>query len=157
MKKLTGKEILAILEENYDASAVGYGEWVKTKQTVDIDEELCEKAQEAKDNFWNKIKDELPSNNREDHPLFKEYLAMPSRYGMQEQLILKQLGLGIVEEVKQRGGEGQGETWYSVKHFKDHDVYIRTDGFYSSYNGTDFDYGIGTVVTPQEKVITVYE
>ncbi len=53
--------------------------------------------------------------------------------------------------------EGQGDTCYTVKHFVDHDVYIRTDGFYSSYNGTDFDYGFGKEVKPKEKVITVYE
>ena len=60
-------------------------------------------------------------------------------------------------EVKQRGGEGEGETWYSVKLFKEHDVYIRTDGFYSSYNGTDFEDGYGEEVRPAEKTITVYE
>lgn len=65
--------------------------------------------------------------------------------------------VGEWEEVKQRGGEGEGETWYSVKYFKDHDVYIRTDGYYSSYNGTDFDEGYGDEVRPAEKTIIVYE
>lgn len=64
--------------------------------------------------------------------------------------------VGEWEEVKHYGGEGQGDTWYSVKYFKDHDVYIRTDGFYSSYNGTDFDEGFGREVKPAEKTITVY-
>lgn len=67
--------------------------------------------------------------------------------------------LGDIEEIARYGGEGQGETWYSVKHFKDHDVYIRVDGFYSSYNGTDFNGGWGdcSEVRPQQKTITVYE
>lgn len=67
------------------------------------------------------------------------------------------LGLGEVEEVHQYGGEGDGDHWESVKYFKDHNVYIRTVGFYSSYNGTDFDNGYGEEVFPKEKTITVYE
>lgn len=65
--------------------------------------------------------------------------------------------VGEWEEIEQVGGEGEGETWYSVKFFKDHDVYIRTDGFYSSYNGTDFDDGYGDEVRPKLKTITIYE
>lgn len=71
--------------------------------------------------------------------------------------ILNELGLGEVEEVAQYGGEGQGDTWWSVKYFKDHDVYIKIDGSYSSYDGTDFYYGYGREVRPQKKTITVYE
>lgn len=77
-------------------------------------------------------------------------------YSEQEKVILQKLGLGEVEEVDHYGGEGQGDTWYSVKHFKDHDVYIRIDGYYSSYNGTDFYEGYGREVRPKEKVITVF-
>lgn len=70
----------------------------------------------------------------------------------------KELGLGKIEEVDSYGGEGQGEKWYSVKYFVDHDVYIRVDGFYSSYNGTDFEgWGECKEVRPQTKQITVYE
>lgn len=65
--------------------------------------------------------------------------------------------VGDWEEIEQVGGEGEGDTWYSVKFFKDHDVYIRTDGFYSSYNGTDFYDGYGDEVRPKLKTITVYE
>lgn len=68
------------------------------------------------------------------------------------------LGLGEIVEVHQEGGGEQGSHWESVKHFKDHDVYIKVSGYYSSYNGTDFDsWGDCSHVTPQEKVITVYE
>lgn len=86
--------------------------------------------------------------------LTEEEEALP--YSEQEKVILQKLGLGEVEEVDQYGGEGQGDTWYSVKHFKDHDVYIRIDGYYSSYNGTDFEEGYGREVKPKEKVITVF-
>ncbi len=67
----------------------------------------------------------------------------------------EELGLGPVEEVAQRGGEGEGEDWYSVQYFKEHDVYIRIDGYYNSYNGTDFDNDVYEVF-PSEKTITVY-
>lgn len=68
-------------------------------------------------------------------------------------------GVGSVEEVDQYGGEGQGDTWYSVKYFPDHDVYIRIDGWHQSYEGTEFG-GWGDAcseVRPQQKTITVYE
>ena len=69
----------------------------------------------------------------------------------------EELGLGKIEEVDSYGGEGQGERWWTTKYFVDHDVYIKTRGYYSSYNGTDFDYGIGEVVKPVQKTITVFE
>ncbi len=66
--------------------------------------------------------------------------------------------IGSWKEVDQYGGEGQGDTWYSVKYFEEQDMYIRVDGFYSSYNGTDFrGWAEVTQVTPKEKTITVYE
>ena len=67
------------------------------------------------------------------------------------------LALGKIETVDRYGGEGQGERWWVTRYFADHDVYIKTKGFYSSYNGTDFDYGIGEVVKPVQKTITVFE
>jgi hypothetical protein len=64
--------------------------------------------------------------------------------------------LGGWDEVAQKGGEGQGDEWYSVKFFPKYDIYIKTDGWYSSYHGVDFEEW-GKEVTPKEKVITVYE
>lgn len=69
------------------------------------------------------------------------------------------LELGEIEEIHQEGGEGQGDHWESVKHFKDHNIYIKVTGFYSSYNGTDFynEWDCCSEVVPKEKTITVYE
>ena len=41
---------------------------------------------------------------------------------------------------------------------KDHDIYIKVTGYYSSYNGTDFDSGWDccTEVRPAKKEVTVY-
>lgn len=70
-----------------------------------------------------------------------------------------ELGLGEVKEVDQYGGEGEGENWWSVKHFVDHNVFIKVSGFYQSYNGTEFYNGWEecSEVKPVEKVVTVYE
>ena len=67
--------------------------------------------------------------------------------------------LGPVTEVEQVGGEDEGTTWYAVWYFENHDVYIRVDGYYSSYEGTDFYDGWDCCsnVRPKEKTITVYE
>ena len=70
----------------------------------------------------------------------------------------KELGLGESEEVDQYGGEGEGDRWWSIKHFKDHDVYIKIRGFYASHIGTDFySWNDVTEVKPTEKTVTVYE
>lgn len=66
------------------------------------------------------------------------------------------IGLGEIVEVDRYGGEGQGERWWTVKHFVDHDVYLKTSGHYSSYNGTDF-YDWGKEVKPVIKTVTVFE
>ena len=65
--------------------------------------------------------------------------------------------LGEVVKVYHYGGEGQGDVFETVQYFKDHDVYIKIEGFYSSYNGVDYDAYDFEEVVPAEKVITVYE
>ena len=52
--------------------------------------------------------------------------------------------------------EGGGSYSCVVRHFVDHNVYIEVIGYYSSYNGTDWDEGF-TEVFPKEKTIIVYE
>ena len=69
----------------------------------------------------------------------------------------EELGLGEVKVVDSYGGLDKGSTWYKVQYFVEHDVYIRTDGWYSSYDGTYFDEGYGSVVKPVEKMVTFYE
>jgi hypothetical protein len=72
---------------------------------------------------------------------------------------LEKNGIPIWEEIDQVGGEGQGDHWHSVKYFKDHDVYIKVTGFYSSYNGTDFDGWDDSCeeVKPQTRTVVVFE
>lgn len=54
------------------------------------------------------------------------------------------------------GGEGEGEKCHRVFHFVDHDVYIRYDGWYASYDGSHYD-NPPYEVRPREKTITVFE
>lgn len=67
--------------------------------------------------------------------------------------------IGECQEVEQHGGEEQGSDWYSVKFFPVHQVYIKVSGYYSSYNGTDFEgwEDACAEVKPTQKTITVYE
>jgi hypothetical protein len=65
--------------------------------------------------------------------------------------------VGPVATVARKGGTGQGEEWYSVAYFEEHDVYIKVDAFYTSYSGADFDDAEFKEVRPQQKTITVYE
>jgi len=86
-----------------------------------------------------------------------EYDNTPSLNQVKELEWLKYLGLGEVIEVEQVGGEGEGSTWYSIKYFKDHNVYIKISGYYSSYEGTEFDEGYGEEVKPVERTVTIFE
>jgi len=71
----------------------------------------------------------------------------------------EELGLGEIKEVDQYGGEGQGDEWYVVYLFVDHNIHLKVEGYYQSYNGTEFYEGWDDCfeVTPQEKTITVFE
>lgn len=157
--KLTAQQILKIIEENYSESSFAHNDWLDTDK-VEIPSEVGKKEQEEKDAFWKSIEEEIkPLNYSQsiENSKYKQYQAMPSDYVVKQQYILNQLGLGEVEEVSQYGGEDMGTTWYSVKYFKDHDVYIRIDGYYTSYNGADFYDGYGREVVPTEKTVVVFE
>lgn len=65
--------------------------------------------------------------------------------------------IGEVEIVDDYGGEGEGDTLYNVFFFKDHNIYIQINGFYSSYDGCDWSYATWREVKPVEKLVTVYE
>lgn len=68
-------------------------------------------------------------------------------------------GIGECIEVDQYGGEDKGSDWWSVKFFPDHDIYIKVEGYYTSYDGTDFCDGWNSCseVKPKEKTIIVYD
>lgn len=47
--------------------------------------------------------------------------------------------LGRVKRIDSYGGSGYGDAYWSVYHFVDHDVYIKFDGFYQSYEGSTYE------------------
>jgi hypothetical protein len=57
------------------------------------------------------------------------------------------------------GGEGQGEDYWSVYSFKDKStgetLYVKFDGWYQSYNGSEFDEWY--FVKPKQVQVTQYE
>ena len=63
---------------------------------------------------------------------------------------------GKSTEVDSHGGEGSGEEYWTVRYFEEHDVYVRLEGYYSSYEGTNFDDDDYEHVYPHQKTITVY-
>lgn len=67
-----------------------------------------------------------------------------------------ELGLGESKQIEQEGGEGEGESWHSVRYFKDHDIYLRVDATYTSYEGTDFSDSTIEEVRPVERMVTFY-
>jgi len=65
--------------------------------------------------------------------------------------------IGVAELVSKHGdSEGGGEYSDKVWFFKDHNVYLKITGVYTSYNGCDWDDN-WTEVAPKEKTINVYE
>lgn len=125
-------------------------EFTLLRQQLEVDKTYFEK----------KIKElsKTPQSQRENEVKLKEFRAKFSSVSNVDNVLkLYALGLGQMIEVHQEGGSGRGEIWYSVKYFPSHDVYIKIEGWYSSYEGTNFDYGYGSEVFPRKKEIIVYD
>ena len=153
--KLTFKEIIDVFKNNN----------VKVEQFVyDYDLsysiDACPEAKEAyetRKSFKTSYLSDLKAlDYKEKHA---EYIKLPDPYKIAVNYYKENVLKLNWEEVAQEGGEGEGDIWYSVKYFPDHDVYIRIDGFYQSYIGVEFYNGWDccSEVRPKEKTITVYE
>lgn len=156
---MTAQEILEIIEANMSVSNYAHEDYdypedlgflsQEEKESHNKHEELAVKMRDFYNkNGWKETEETLQL--REEQKQYLDWQGVETAFK-------KSLGVGDWVEVEQYGGEGKGESWYSVKHFIDHDIYIRTDGFYTSYNGTDFYDGYGRQVFPKQKTITVYE
>ncbi len=66
------------------------------------------------------------------------------------------LNIGDVELVDEYGGENKGSEYYKIYYFKEHNVYLKIEGYYSSYSGTEFD-SPPFEVKPVTKQVIVYE
>ena len=136
MNKLTVKEIIEIVKENdYSVKDFAYGFFEPSQNFLD-------------NHLSSETRFKLDSHN-----------ITNSQYPYKEiqKEWLNYIGISEFEEIDKYGGEGKGELWYSVKYFKEHDVYIKTIGHYQSYHGVEFYHGYGEEVFPVTKTITVYE
>jgi len=96
---------------------------------------------------------------KESYDNYIKYMQSNNIFNKLKEETLNKLALGKIEKVEHYGGEGEGETYYDVLHFVDHDIYIRIDGFYTSYDGVSYydKWNCCKEVRPKEKTITVYE
>ena len=111
--------------------------------------------------FYDSITDEV--DDREDVDELSERLSSQSYYfkkGLAKDLSTE----FIINEVDHYGGEGRGDNYYDVfkiQRIQDEDdfVFIKISGYYSSYNGTEYESFDDAVskVQPKEKTIIVYE
>ncbi len=80
-----------------------------------------------------------------------------SRYDFAEGALDEDI-FGKTEVVHEEGGrEGGGEYVERVVHFVDHNVYIKLEGYYSSYNGTEYDDSDYEEVRPKQVEVTIYK
>ncbi len=69
---------------------------------------------------------------------------------------IKELGEMEYKHTQDRALEGDSDVMTTVVLFKNHDVYIRMDGYYASYDGSEWD-GEFHEVKPVVKEVTFYE
>lgn len=69
----------------------------------------------------------------------------------------EEIGLGEIKLVEDIGGyEGAGEYMAKVYHFVEHDVYLKMEGYYSSWDGSEWESGF-THVEPKEVMVIQYK
>lgn len=173
MSKLTAKEILSKLEElekegklmlsfyaSYDNYDYGQDEGFDYDiDTPEVQAELARLNQESEDNekAWENHEGYKDVIKRDaEYERLTNLYTSTTKYYNSAKAYLNCLGLGKIIEVSQRGGSDQGSEWYTIKYFVDHDVYIKTEGYYSSYEGTEFNDGFGYEVKPVEVMTTIY-
>ncbi len=64
---------------------------------------------------------------------------------------------GEVTVVDQYGGMGMGDNHYYVLYFEKFNIYLKIQGSYTSYEGSDYSYAEFFEVFPEQETITVYK
>lgn len=93
-----------------------------------------------------------------DEDSYGEYSDSDSSYEEERtELDLSNMNGWKAECVEEVGGEGQGDAFYRVWKFTkgSQQIFVQFDGYYESYSGSEFNEFF--VVTPLEKMVTVYE
>lgn len=90
---------------------------------------------------------------------FQEIISTIKKLGLEKD-DFEDLGefpeLGKHEQVYQKGSEGEGDHYEIVRYFEDYDIFIRLQGYYTSYDGVSYDSYDYEEVLPHQEVITVY-
>lgn len=159
MNKLTYEQILDILEKNVNINNFASEGYVSTPEGFVFSEEV-EQIKKVKNEAYNKyiqINQQSGGNRDKCQPALNEWAALPYPSVKMQEEITNSLGLGEIKQVNKYGGEG--ETWYAVYYFPVHNVYMRIDGYYQSYDGVSFDneWGCASKVEPKTKTVIVYE
>ena len=135
---MNAQELIDLVEKNFDRSYWGFLEDFSQYYKGDTYSEKIPKY------------DDFTTDGEVD------YNALLKERERVQKFLLKKLNLGEFVQVDQYGGEDQGSTFYSIVHFKDHDIYLRWDGWYASYDGWYLE-SPPTEVKPKTKQITVFE
>lgn len=166
---MTYSEIIEKLKEVYeDVSSFAYNENIvpphfqfseevqKQRQILaDFEHERELLVQKKKEEHGVKNEWNLPKEVRQEIRTLKRPLAP---YEKEREEYLHSLDL-YFKEVESYGGEDMGSMWYKIYYFPDHDVHIKVEGYYQSYNGTEFYDGWDCCkeVKPVTKQVIVYE
>jgi hypothetical protein len=174
-KKLTGQEIIDILSgdmevEDFAFEDFKYGSFMFSPDVKEYEVKYNLLYDERSNCKWYKLSygerkrmeddcmDEAQVLKGECEDFTKE-LQKFNPWDKKKDEFFNGTGLGKFEIVDEYGGEGLGEEWWMVFYFKDHDEYIKIDGHYTSYSGTEFYGGwekCATVVRPHQVTVTKY-
>lgn len=127
---MTPQEVLATVQKYFDKSS---------------DAPQGQRRRISSNEVWMEIVDVCPK-----YLLFKDY----SKFGLAECPDLGECRIVVCGD-----GEYEGEASREaniVMYFEDHDVFIKKEGYYTSYDGYNFD-GDTKIVKPKQRVITYYE
>lgn len=58
--------------------------------------------------------------------------------------------LGSFERIEEHGGEGEGQNYYTIDYFKEHNVYVKLQASYYSYHGVETEGAYFVEVFPTE-------
>jgi len=140
MEKLTFEQILSILKDKFilQAFAEQYNLIPDEFEYSDNVKVIIDAEQVALDKYRNHPHyDNYKERSEEFERLYNDYISFNS-YALMKKEYFESLGVGEYEVVDEYGGEGCGDIWYVVFYFKEHNVYMKIYGFYSSYNGVTF-------------------
>lgn len=131
MNKMTFKQIKEIINSYFFINDLGYYLEYPEESDIDIN---------------------LDSDNELDTQI---EIILKSNSDNKIQQVFQTLGLGEFEVLDSYGGEGKGDDYWLVFYLKQHNIYIKLDGYYQSYDGGY--YTSMYEVKPKQVMMTIYE